>query len=158
LHYRIARAILPQIPIRWAVVETSAMAAAAAKLSRTDLRFFASLDSALSWLGAIDLMHSNGALQYTRDPEGTLRQLCAIRAPVMFWARPALCAREKSTTVQVSRLANNGPGRLPWWFRDCEVRYEETAIAEDIFLAAHVGYRLAWRFARPHAGLLFLRD
>lgn len=48
----------------WAVVETPAMTARASELATDRLRFFTDIDGAAEWLGYVDVMHSNCALQY----------------------------------------------------------------------------------------------
>ena len=64
IHYKQARSPT----VRWAIVESPAMVERASELSTERLQFFTSISEAADWLGPIDLMHSNGALQYT--PEG----------------------------------------------------------------------------------------
>jgi putative methyltransferase (TIGR04325 family) len=98
LHYKLVSIQSPDI--RWAVVETPAMVKRAAELATDKLQFFTSIDAAADWLGPVDVMHSNGALQYT--------QLCGLGAQTMVWDRVYLGERE--TEIQVSHLANNGPG------------------------------------------------
>jgi len=127
--------------VRWAVVETPAMAERAKELSTDRLQFFTDIRSAADWLGDIDVMHSNGAIQYTPKPEEALSKLCALRAKKMLWYRVFL--GEPDIEVQVSCLGDNGPGYLP--VREKLVRYERTRIAESSFHDAHIGYRLAER-------------
>jgi putative methyltransferase (TIGR04325 family) len=125
-HYRVARAAIPDLPLQWAVVETPAMAERAAELSTEVLGFFADIDSALKWLGAVDLMHSLGAIEYVPDPERSVRELCALEAPTLLWSRMDLTDGATKQLVQRSRLADHGPGPLPADFRDCEVSCQLT--------------------------------
>ncbi|QOG23484.1 hypothetical protein [Bradyrhizobium sp. SEMIA] len=77
LHYKIARQQSPDI--RWAVVETPAMVRRAKELATDKLMFFEDIESAAAWLGSVDLMHSNGAIQYVPDALATIRTLCSVR-------------------------------------------------------------------------------
>lgn len=135
LHYKQAR--LPAA--RWAVVDTPAMVARAAELATDRLRFFSSIDAAADWLGPIDVMHSNGALQYTPDPESILRQLCRLRAVRMIWKRVYFGPSDR----QFSLLSSNGPGRYA--VREKSVSYPRIGISEATFIKAHAGYTLEHR-------------
>jgi putative methyltransferase (TIGR04325 family) len=53
LHYKQAQSS----SVRWAVVETPAMAERARALASDKLRFFTSISDAAAWLGPIDVMH-----------------------------------------------------------------------------------------------------
>jgi hypothetical protein len=144
LHYKLARLQSPNI--RWAVVETPAMARRASELANDRLRFFSDLDEAAGWLGAIDIMHSNGALQYTPDPLTVLDALCAQNAKQMYWQRVLFSEGELEREVQSSFLGDNGPGTLPVG-QERIVKYTRTRIPEARFLAAHGSYDLAERGA-----------
>lgn len=143
--------------VRWAVVETPAMVARAQELETNRLRFFADIREAAAWLGAVDLMHSDGAVQYTADPMKTVRELCDLSAQIMLWKR--VCLSEKPTLeTQVSRLLLNGPGRGTWG-KDKLIRYDMRTITQPDFMAAHHAYHLlsaeggSFRLAlcpRPH--------
>lgn len=130
-HYKVARRDNPII--KWAVVETPAMADRASELATNKLRFFTSIPEARGWLGDIDVMHSDGAIQYTPDPEKTLRQLCSIGAREMQWKRVFLSDKAKREK-QISLLGENGPAGS---FGGKAVRYTRVAIPETSFLAAH---------------------
>lgn len=136
LHYK--EAGLPAV--RWAVVETEAMVRRAKELETDRLRFFSDTRSAAEWLGPIDLMHSNGALQYTPDPLGALTSLCALRAQTMIWKRVKFGEGRDS---QVSRLQDNGPG--PAAGPNKLAQYSLIMVPEASFLAAHENYRLTER-------------
>lgn len=138
-HYKEARQ--HSLAIRWAVVETPAMVARARELETRQLRFFTTINEACEWLGAVEIVHSNGALQYTPDPNATLRSLCDVRAKRMLWFR-LLLGRE-IPKMQISRLADNGPGNLRADRR--KISYEQTPISEDSFLEAHRDYQLVGR-------------
>ena len=137
LHYKEAR-----LAAKWAVVETAAMVQRAKELATEQLQFFTSIGAAADWLGQVDLMHSNGALQYTHDPEATLNDLVSLRAKVMLWKRVAL-STSRHVGLQTSRLVDNGPGRLN--IKDKFVTYAVTKLSEKDFLAAHQGYQLVER-------------
>jgi hypothetical protein len=141
LHYKLACRESPDI--RWAVVETPAMVERAKELATHTLRFFTDIPEAHQWLGDIDVMHSNGALQYASDPEQKLKRLCELRAKRMLWYRLSLTVDSVEREIQSSRLGDNGPGKLR--VKEKTVRYERTKIPEREFLAAHRDYELAER-------------
>lgn len=143
IHYK--RAALQSPDIRWAVVETPAMAARASELSTERLRFFTSISDAAGWLGSIDMMHSNGALQYVPQPETTLETLCGLRARTMLWDRMALSNHDQVREQQVSHLIDNGPGKAPLRIANKLVRYERTLLPETDFIASHKAHRLVER-------------
>jgi hypothetical protein len=140
LHYKQAARQSPGI--RWAVVETPAMVARATELATDRLRFFTDIDAAAEWLGYIDVMHSNGALQYVPNPIATLSRLCGLRATTMLWHRMFLSQGGTRSETQVSRLIDNGPGRAPSGTPNMVVQYARTAIPEAVFITAHSGYTL----------------
>lgn len=139
LHYKQARSPT----VRWAVVESPAMVERAKELSTKRLQFFTSISTAASWLGQIEVIHSDGALQYTPDPADTLKQLCELKAERMLWYR-LLFSSNPSREVQSSYLGDNGPGSLPR-LREKIVLYDRTSISERAFLAAHDHYNLEAR-------------
>lgn len=136
IHYK--QAALPNC--RWAVVETPAMVQRARELETANLRFFSDIDDAAAWLGPIDVMHSNGALQYAPDPEQKLKKLCGLRATTMLWYRVIFSAGGSERETQSSLLGDNGPGLLE--VRRKRVLYDRTRIPEDGFLLAHGDYEL----------------
>lgn len=139
IHYK--QAINSAPGIRWAVVETPAMVNRASALETQHLRFFSDIDAAASWLGSVEVVHSNGALQYADDPIQTVKRLCALGARKLLWRR--LFLGDGGRKTQVSRLEDNGPGKMKTAHKT--VSYEHTTIQEDKFLALHVGYRLEER-------------
>jgi len=135
IHYKQAQ--LPNV--RWAVVDTPAMVARASELATAKLKFFSSIQEAAAWLGPIDVMHSNGALQYTPNPESTLRRLCGLRASRMIWKRVYFGPSEH----QISLLSSNGPGF--YQAKEKSVIYPRIGIPENVFMDAHAGYTLEHR-------------
>lgn len=137
VHYK--RAKIQNPGVRWAVVETPAMAARAKELETERLRFFTTIQDATAWLGQVDLMHSNGAIQYTADPMATVHELCAIGANVMFWDRLYL---RGAAEEQWSWLGDNGPGQPIG--PEKIVRYRRTPISVRDFIEVHRGYTMRW--------------
>jgi len=133
-HYMEARLHSPAI--RWAIVETPAMVARARELETDHLRFFTTIDAAADWLGEIDIIHSNGAIQYTPNPIEVVRNLCKLHASQMLWFRILFGNGARET--QISRLSDNGPGKIKTALK--KVSYEQTALLEKEFIAAHIGY------------------
>ncbi len=140
IHYKLARQQSPDI--RWAVVETPAMVRRASKLATNRLMFFSEIEKAADWLGSIDLMHSNGAIQYVEDALATVRALCAARPARMVWYRVPVSDGSAKTETQTSFLSHNGPGELTTGSEKL-VKYARHWIAENAFVAAHEGYRLS---------------
>ncbi|MEN6535658.1 MAG: hypothetical protein ABFD89_18485 [Bryobacteraceae bacterium] len=144
IHYR--RAAAQSAAIRWAVVETPAMAARAAELQSERLRFFSQIENAGAWLGRIDVVHSNGALQYVEDPRATLAALCDLRAPTMIWERMALSRdSDGRREIHTSHLVDSGPGAAPLGILNRHVRLPRTILPESDFVAAHREYRMIKR-------------
>lgn len=137
LHYK--QAASPDV--RWAVVETPAMVERAKSLATDKLQFFTDISEAAKWLGPIDVIYSNGALQYAPDPEEKLKQLCGAKAKKMLWHRVLL--GEPARETQSCFLSDNGPGSFP--VKEKIVKYERTKIPERAFLEAHKGYRIVER-------------
>lgn len=146
VHYKTAQRQTPDI--RWAVVETPAMVRRAKELTTDSLRFFEQVGEAADWLGNIDLVYSNGAIQYVPDPVETIRLLCAIAPRKLVWRRVPISDGEGRREVQTSYLSDNGPGRGSALVEKL-VRYERTWIAEPAFIEAHEGYRMAERSPDP---------
>jgi putative methyltransferase (TIGR04325 family) len=146
LHYTLARKQSPDI--RWAVVETPAMARRARELATDRLMFFSDIDQAADWLGDVELMHSNGAIQYVSDAIETVRKLCETRPVTMVWHRVPISTAGGEPEVQTSFLSDNGPGSLPT-ARDKLVKYTRNLIPDSAFIAAHEGYRIAERSSDP---------
>lgn len=143
-HYKVAVRSAPDI--RWAVVETKAMAERASELATDRLRFFSDIDKAADWLGPIDVMHSDGALHFTSDPLDNLKRLCSLRAKAMHWNRTPLSSKTTRSKVNYSLLGENGPGAVKR-FTGRAVKYPTTIIPEKTFMECHSGYVLADRGA-----------
>ncbi len=155
LHHRVARLGLPEVQLRWAIVEIPLALKKAEKLTTDSLRWFSEIGAAVDWLGRVDLVHSIGAIQYTQDPKVAVDQLSALNAPVMFWAKLALSAGKPRHHLQTSLLSENGPGPLPAEFVDRKIRHSVTEMSRESFLVAHRDYRLAWTFVDSFPGFLF---
>lgn len=146
IHYRAARQQCPGI--RWAVVETPAMVRRAKELATDRLMFFERIDQAADWLGSVDLVHSNGAIQYVPDPLATIEALCALQAPRMMWHRVPLSDAGPKRELQTSYLSDNGPGVLPV-SEEKLVRYERQWLSGQAFIQAHLAYTLVERGPDP---------
>lgn len=158
LHYLVAKQAFPQREFRWAIIETPAMTAAAARIADEQLRFFTSIDEATHWLGKVTLVHCVSALQYVPKPEAMLTALLAMGAPTVLWAKLML-GEQREAFTQISRLRDNGPGPLPPDIADREISYTGIRVARRTFLNAHreAGYRLAWKGAET-ASFLFMKE
>ena len=146
LHYKLARQQSPDI--RWAVVETPAMVRRARELATNRLMFFSDIDKAADWLRDVELMHSNGAIQYVADAIETIRTLCATRPATMMWHRVPISDAEVEPEVQTSFLSENGPGSLST-AKHKLFKYARNRIPDAAFVAAHAGYRVTERIPDP---------
>jgi hypothetical protein len=140
IHYKQAKSS----SVRWAVVESAAMVERAGEIATERLRFFTTIAEAADWLGQIDLVHSNSALQYTPEPALILQQLCALKAPQMSWWRLELSAGAEEREIQSTLLSLNGPRYFPQ-LNDKIVKYPLTRIPESYFLSAHRDYEILER-------------
>jgi putative methyltransferase (TIGR04325 family) len=138
IHYK--QAALPAA--RWAVVETPAMVRKAKELETDRLRFFTSIDAARGWLGNIDVMHSNGAIQYTPNPLAIVRQLIETSPRRLLWSR----LNFDRAGSQTSRLIDNGPGKVSG-IGNKMITYPIFQMSEAGFHEAHSGYTLEARGA-----------
>ena len=145
IHYKTA--YRQSSDIRWAVVETAAMVQRAKSLNTDRLMFFERIEQAADWLGDVDLVHSNGAIQYVPDALATIRMLCSIRPAVLAWYRVPI-SEEARSEVQTSYLSDNGPG-MSLALEEKLVRYERHWISEQAFVEAHEGFRIAERTPDP---------
>jgi len=137
-HYFYSRRLIPaHIKLSWNVVETRQMANACAKVWRDhqELRFFPDIESFSESQEAdgseclLDLLFTSSALQYCANPSLTLKRLVALGPKNIFITRTPFSALDQELiTVQKSRLADNGPGPLPYRFKDCEILYPITFV------------------------------
>lgn len=98
---------------KWAIVETPAMVRKCKPLETLHLRWFTNIADAASWLGHVDLLHCDGALQYTADPLWTAAALLSTMPRYKHWERLAFTNNlQPFTTFQSSYLSANGPGIL----------------------------------------------
>jgi putative methyltransferase (TIGR04325 family) len=144
LQYLAATQAFPRRKFRWAIVEHPLMVRRARELERENLRYFDSPESAVAWLGHIDLLHSNGALQYLDEPEAMLRRLLGFKPSVVGYSR-LLIGPEAAIETQVARLSDHGPGPLPSGITDRDITHKTTTMTEAGFWAAHSGYRAVWK-------------
>lgn len=99
------------------------------------------IEKAADWLGNIDLMHSNGAIQYVDDTIAAVKVLCATRAATMVWYSVPVSDGEAKTEVQTSLLSDNGPGQLTTG-SDKLVKCARHWITKQSSISAHEGHRL----------------
>lgn len=143
IHYLEA---LPTCPdVRWAVVETANIVNMTPQWPR--LNVVSTIDDALAWLGSPpDLIHSNGALQYTNDPVDYLQWLAAIAAPKMLFYRTLLSPFDfPQQLIQTSRFIHHGPGKSPLLarlFDRRKVYQRQTLIPSDTFHAILSAYTI----------------
>jgi putative methyltransferase (TIGR04325 family) len=108
LHYFLAKQCLPY-RYRWAVVETEMIASLGTKLATDELQFFTRISSAMDWLGAADVVHASGSLQYTSEPKDVLSSLAALRAPSLAVTRTAISLGPQCVTSQSFWLRDTDP-------------------------------------------------
>lgn len=124
-HYTLSKAALENdVDLRWDVVETTAMAREAKRMSSDQLKFYDRVEDAHKDLGEVDLVLTSGALHYCSDPLFFLEKLLDVNAKHIFITRTGFSASEKQmVTIQKSLLSTNGPGPLPLGFVDREAVY-----------------------------------
>lgn len=140
-----------QAALRWAIVETPAMAARAARVARGRFEAYAALGEAVRSLGAVHLLHASSTLQYVPDPLATLSELAALQAPHFLLARFPLWHRPMVVGVQTSPLSANGIGPMPPGIADRPIRYPVTfvPIADILRTLAAQGYAVTSVMASP---------
>lgn len=143
LHYHCVKALMPGIALRWAVVDTDSMAAAArAGLQDAGLAFFTAIGDALAYLGGCDVVNASGAIQYVPAPEAMLRDLLGVGASHFVLARFPAFRGARCVGIQTAMLSQHLPGPMLPGMPDREVRYPVTftPLAQVIpILAARYG-------------------
>lgn len=145
-HYLFTQRMFPSRRFRWAVVERPEMVAAAAELSSDCLQFFDTIEGAAAWLGHIDMLHSNGTLNYVDAPEHTLDELLSLKASTVTWAR-TLVGKDRRIEEHISPLSAHGPGPALQPFDDRPIMHRAVRLMEREFISAHSDYDLRWRGA-----------
>jgi len=123
--------------IRWNVIETPAMARAAAPMVTESLKFFDDVEAAARDLGRVDLIFVSSSISYTRDPLATLRLLANVRAKYLHITRTPLSVDHPKLIVkQTTWLGDNGPGPMPAGIKNRQVSCPDTAVNKAAFEAA----------------------
>jgi putative methyltransferase (TIGR04325 family) len=150
-HHKLATLLFDDVTFHWAVVETPSMVRKARVLETEALKFFEDISSAFAWLGSVDLVNSNSALQYLKDPPQTVRQLLELSPRIVLWERLMLSDGATHADKQRTMLFNHGPGAVPPGFRNRPVLNDIVRLSSADFLAAHEArYRL--RASAKNAG------
>ena len=131
-HYTIAQAALGNdVDLRWNVVETTAMTAAAQKNSSAKLRFFDNIEDAREDLGETDFVFTSGTLHCCPDPLENLKELLKVNAKYVFITRTSFNDLDgQIANVQRSMLSDNGPGPLPAAFKNRPVYYPNVFVSK----------------------------
>lgn len=145
-HYFCAQRMFPAQRRRWAVVERPEMVAAAADLSSEFLQFFDTIAGAAAWLDHVDMLHSNGAVNYVDNPERTLDELLSLKALTVTWAR-TLVGEDRRIEEHLAPLSAHGPGPTLQPLDDRPIMHRAVRLVEREFIAAHADYDLRWRGA-----------
>ena len=146
-HYLTAsQAFFSARSFRWAVVEHPHTLARSEPFETEQLRFFESAEAAAQWLGSVDLLHSNGTLQYLSEPEAMMRRLLHLNPSRILWAR-MLLGDERSEGPQTAALSAHGPGPAPAGLIDREIIHRTVRMERSSFMQAHGGLRLVWQSA-----------
>ncbi len=125
---------------RWAIVETPAMVAYCTDRHLGHrLRWFVNVYEAANWLGEIDLIHCDGALQYTDDPHWTVLRLASLNARELYYNRTFL--NNGKPEIEQSFLSDHGPGD-PYGL-EAIVRVTRRPLPRKTFINAHEGYAYA---------------
>jgi putative methyltransferase (TIGR04325 family) len=136
-HYTIANLVSSSTDrLRWNVVETPAMARAAAPMATDNLKFFDDVEAAARDLGRVDLIFVSSSISYTREPLSTLRLLSGLGAKYLQITRTPLSVHhEKLIVKQTTWLGDNGPGPMPAGIEDRQVSCPDTAVSKAAFEA-----------------------
>ena len=113
--------LLPGRIRRWHVQETPAMAAAGRRLSRdARLGFHDDLEAAVSQLESLDLVITQGSLQYLRDPLQALEDLLKLGFAYFYITRTDVGDGIDGPVItrQTSNLSAHGPGTIAVDFAD----------------------------------------
>lgn len=130
-HYLVTRSTQPpDVLFDWRVVETPALARAAAELEDGQVSFYSSIEDAVAtWDSPPDLTFASGVLQCVPDPIHFTRMLVDVSAPVLFITRTNFSTDETTRSIiQYSTLGINGPGPLPPGFTDAELAFPATFV------------------------------
>jgi len=134
-HYFLAKQCLPK-RYRWAVVETEVIASLGAQVANDELKFFTSIDTALEWLGGVDLVHASGSIQYTPNPRAMLSALVGLRAPNLAVTRTAVALGPECVTIETFLLSGSDPvGGLPEGVKDRILKFPRIFTAQHEFVA-----------------------
>ncbi len=133
-HQFLAKNIFKKVKFDWMVLETGAMCEIAqTEIKDEGLNFLADLSS-LSGSTKFDLIFSNSAIQYTKDPIDTLRKLLSLNFDYFFITRiPLTLSINPITYMQESLLSQNGPGPAPKDFQDKLVKYSNQIASKESF-------------------------
>lgn len=136
-HHTIANLVCaPSDRLRWNVVETPAMARAAAPMATENLKFFDDIEVAAKDLGRVDLIFVSSSISYTKEPLVTLRLLSGLGARYLHITRTPLSMRhEKLIVKQTTWLGDNGPGPMPAGVENRQVSCPDTAVSKAAFEA-----------------------
>lgn len=140
---------------RWCVVETKEMVQRAKPIFSTqELTFLDTMTDAALKNTPCDLIYSSAALQYTPDPISALHRLVELTPSYLFLT--GLAVTENSTpvtTLQLSRLGENGPGPLPRGYRNRYVNYPITYVPRSSIEGALQGnFSILCTFDEGRAG------
>jgi putative methyltransferase (TIGR04325 family) len=142
--YLIARHHFPMRRFRWAIVDLPDMVQRARRFETDRLRFFTDHESAASWLGFIDLLYSNSAIQYVPDPEAMVRRLLALRPLSVHWHRVPL-GEVRARETQNALLSEHGPGPIDLQGADRNIAHHFVRMCGADFEAMHEGYKMIER-------------
>jgi putative methyltransferase (TIGR04325 family) len=146
-YFRVTAAITAQL--RWAAVETPAMAARAQKVAQGRFEVFSDIAAAQAALGPIDLVHASSSIQYVPEPVATVRALAALHPRYFALLRFPWWRGPQTVGVQPSTLADNGIGPMPPNVADRLVRYPVTFTNIDEIFRALEGYEMALAMPSP---------
>jgi putative methyltransferase (TIGR04325 family) len=124
-HYFISKIILNTgLKINWHVVETSSIVENSNKLSNFDLRFFKTIEEASVGISRFDLILASSSLQYCDNQFLILQKIIKLNAKNIFITRtPFTKGAEVLNKIQFSKLSSNGPGELPFGYKDSTISY-----------------------------------
>ncbi len=130
------QAFSESLSVNWNVVETKMMTLESIECNPpNDVNFFPSIKECLSRYPRIDLVFSNSAIQYTRNPAKIVGELVETKAQFIVFTRTPLTEGDENLSyMQTSWLLDNGPGIKPVAKSNKLVEYECNLLSKSNFL------------------------
>lgn len=108
-HYFIAKMKLPDVNLKWLVVENGIMVNLCNKQLNYKNLFFS---SSLNTVKKTDIFFSSCAINYTKDPVKTMKSIIKLNTKYLYFTRTPLTEDQSFKFKQISLLSDNGPCKI----------------------------------------------